>query len=143
MTRRRRALKVAKWTALALFLVLAFLCGPWRVIFFRVGRVTCVGSGIIATQSSWPLLQPFNGIEWSIDLDWPSYLFRRPLVFVGNVTWVLNLAHLAVLCGIASAALWYLDRRRPRQPGRCACGYDLTGNVSGRCPECGAKIETI
>jgi|tagenome__1003787_1003787.scaffolds.fasta_scaffold17314810_2 hypothetical protein len=26
-----------------------------------------------------------------------------------------------------------------REQGRCAsCGYDLTGNVSGRCPECGA-----
>ena len=21
--------------------------------------------------------------------------------------------------------------------GKCRCGYDLTGNVSGRCPECG------
>lgn len=31
---------------------------------------------------------------------------------------------------------WY---RRRREPGRChACGYDLTGNTSGRCPECGA-----
>jgi len=25
--------------------------------------------------------------------------------------------------------------------GRCTkCGYDLTGNVSGRCPECGEPI---
>ncbi len=23
---------------------------------------------------------------------------------------------------------------------RCACGYDLTGNVSGRCPECGNAV---
>ena len=28
---------------------------------------------------------------------------------------------------------------RPRPLGHCSsCGYDLTGNVSGRCPECGA-----
>ncbi len=29
------------------------------------------------------------------------------------------------------------------RPGRCrSCGYDLTGNVSGVCPECGTPIQT-
>ena len=32
------------------------------------------------------------------------------------------------------------DRHFP--PGHCQkCGYDLTGNVSGRCPECGTRID--
>lgn len=32
-------------------------------------------------------------------------------------------------------------RRRLKRQGRCStCGYDLTGNVSGACPECGAPI---
>ena len=32
---------------------------------------------------------------------------------------------------------WWIGRRR-FPPGHCQkCGYDLTGNVSGRCPECG------
>ena len=36
-----------------------------------------------------------------------------------------------------TAILWYLDHRRI-PPGHCKkCGYDLTGNTSGRCPECG------
>jgi hypothetical protein len=31
---------------------------------------------------------------------------------------------------------------RRRRRGLCIkCGYDLTGNVSGVCPECGARIE--
>jgi hypothetical protein len=33
-------------------------------------------------------------------------------------------------------------RRQRRQNGLClACGYDLTGNVSGVCPECGTEVE--
>lgn len=37
--------------------------------------------------------------------------------------------------------LLMLRQRRSRRPGCCAaCGYDLTGNLSGRCPECGLPI---
>jgi hypothetical protein len=41
-------------------------------------------------------------------------------------------------------ALWYYRRDRLRRrvaEGRCAkCGYALTGNISGKCPECGTPI---
>ncbi len=34
--------------------------------------------------------------------------------------------------------LWRRDSRHP--PGHCRkCGYDLTGNVTGVCSECGVK----
>lgn len=54
-----------------------------------------------------------------------AQFFRAPI-------WALLLAFL-----IPTAFFWYRDyRRNPR--GFCqACGYDLTGNTSGRCPECG------
>jgi hypothetical protein len=42
---------------------------------------------------------------------------------------------------LATCAAWRLDAiaRRRGRPGHCAaCGYDLTGNTSGVCPECGA-----
>jgi hypothetical protein len=39
---------------------------------------------------------------------------------------------------IPTAWLFWLGRRRPA-PGACRCGYDLTGNTSGRCPECGQR----
>jgi hypothetical protein len=44
---------------------------------------------------------------------------------------------------------WWLWRGRWRREwrirqGRCGrCGYDLTGNTSGVCPECGAKIPVL
>jgi hypothetical protein len=46
----------------------------------------------------------------------------------------------------ATAAVGMLHRRegrksRRRRLGLCTeCGYDLTGNVSGKCPECGAHV---
>jgi len=41
---------------------------------------------------------------------------------------------------IPTLLLWRRDRRRPR-PGFCRrCDYDLTGNTTGRCPECGLEI---
>ena len=49
------------------------------------------------------------------------------------------LGPLFLLALIPTAYLWYKDRREP--PGHCrTCGYDLTGNVSGVCPECGEGI---
>lgn len=42
---------------------------------------------------------------------------------------LISAAHL-VWCGVR--------RSRPSAPGFCdACGYNLTGNISGTCPECG------
>ncbi len=35
-----------------------------------------------------------------------------------------------------------MTQRRRRKRNQCiACGYDLTGNISGRCSECGAPID--
>ena len=41
-----------------------------------------------------------------------------------------------------TALLWWRDRRYPA--GHCqTCGYNLTGNVSGRCPECGTLVAEL
>ena len=45
-----------------------------------------------------------------------------------------------ILTAIPTAILWRRDRRPP--PGHCqTCGYNLTGNVSGKCPECFTEVE--
>src|SRR5262249_20726196 len=42
-----------------------------------------------------------------------------------------------------TSLLWYLDRRRPC-PGHCGkCNYNLTGNTTGVCPECGAAVPRV
>jgi hypothetical protein len=49
--------------------------------------------------------------------------------------WLLLLVSL-----IPTLLLWRRELRRPA-PGFCRhCDYDLTGNTSGRCPECGLEI---
>lgn len=57
-----------------------------------------------------------------------------PIAGVFGVSLPLWLVFLVL--AIPTAILWYRDRRPPK--GHCrACGYNLTGNVSGKCPECG------
>ncbi len=53
--------------------------------------------------------------------------------------WVLPLAMLAWPVG--SFVVGPVRRHRRRRRGLCAaCGYDLTGNTSGVCPECGVSV---
>jgi len=48
---------------------------------------------------------------------------------------------LAILI-VATVLLWRQRRPRPKV-GQCpCCRYDLTGNVSGQCPECGTVVVT-
>jgi len=48
-----------------------------------------------------------------------------------------------LLVVVPTAYLWYRDGRRI-PAGHCSrCGYDLTMNVSGTCPECGNVIEAM
>jgi len=41
---------------------------------------------------------------------------------------------------ILTAILWHRERRMPPRGHCLKCGYDLTGNESGRCPECGEEV---
>lgn len=70
----------------------------------------------------------------------PLFGFRWPMIryVQGNVGVYLPLWPFAATMALA----WFIRRRRDRlRTGYCIdCGYDLTGNVSGRCSECGTII---
>jgi hypothetical protein len=68
--------------------------------------------------------------EWDTEMSLPAWLAITTLAAL-PVTW-------AVLA-------WGAHRRRRRaDSGLCiACGYDLHGNLSGVCPECGTPITQI
>lgn len=46
---------------------------------------------------------------------------------------------LSLLTPATTVLFW---KSRKCRPGECsACGYNLSGNISGRCPECGAQAD--
>lgn len=70
----------------------------------------------------------------------------RAALFVGNVAFAawgpfildLRLPEMLLLWIPLLSALFAIAWPKQKLlPHQCKCGYDLTGNVSGRCPECG------
>jgi len=64
-----------------------------------------------------------------------------PLPLGSTQSWwiVLPLGWVFLLVTAPTAVLWWRDRPFPE--GHCrTCGYNLTGNVTGVCPECGERI---
>ena len=70
--------------------------------------------------------------DWArLGISLPSVNYMGGALFVLVPLWLPFIA-----CAIPTAWLWMRDRHR--HPGHCEnCGYDLTGNLSGRCPKCG------
>jgi hypothetical protein len=74
-------------------------------------------------------------------LDPPPIRFGSPRFAIAPVL-VASLSYL-----LSVIATWMIAARirrlRLRVPYSCAgCGYNLTGNVSGVCPECGTSVPT-
>jgi hypothetical protein len=67
----------------------------------------------------------------------------RLMIVAFSAMLFLLLIYMGPIFGLAIAS-WVIgiaDRRMKIPSGCCQrCGYDLTGNVSGRCPECGMTI---
>jgi hypothetical protein len=64
---------------------------------------------------------------------------------LGNRAWPLYVAtHILSVAIVARWAARRLRRQLRLLGGGCrACGYNLTGNVSGVCPECGTPIQAV
>jgi len=66
------------------------------------------------------------GSSWDyITLSFPAWMLASPLLAIPPLFLTKR----------------YLRRRKRKRCGLCVrCTYDLTGNVSGTCPECGSKV---
>ena len=170
MARRWRVRRVVVWTGVALcaaLLAVSAFTLRWSIYWLRSdyradfcideGTAFCVwcmdGTPPRSTDPR-TLAEPNDGIPvgWSLQsndhaFEWGMLRPRARIWdprYPGHVVpwsravqlplWIPFLA-IGVPCGL----LWWRERRRVR-PGHCRCGYDLTGNVSGRCSECGAAV---
>ena len=147
MRRRSRTRRVLKWVGLVGCVLMLAAWGFslfWSVSYICAHHGCGLGYGyaVIAISSKARPFNPFTNPEaWEVEratgplserlgglLHWQRFGYLST-VFVP--LWMPF-----VLLALPTAFLWHRDRRPPK--GHCqGCGYDLTGNVSGICSECG------
>jgi hypothetical protein len=86
----------------------------------------------------WPdfmVRQITHGGHTSVEWNWPALMFDVVTAFI--------VVAIAAFAGnrIGSAIDEVRDRRGARDNLCATCRYNLTGNTTGRCPECGSKVE--
>lgn len=119
---------VAAWIA-ELFWTVGYCDGSWG-IGFQQGLIGCWTSSTVRPRE-WVILEAWGSPQW-----WPQNLKISLGNYVYIPIWMFLLPAL-----FATLWLWRLDRRP--KAGCVHCGYNLTGNVSGVCPECGTAIEPV
>jgi hypothetical protein len=113
--------------------------GPGPSVLLAAGNVRLIwfsGQRVKTAFTGWRVYPGSPGIL-RYGFSWP-YVALAPFPYASTVRLPLWLPLLVI--AIPTAILWHRDRRRI-PPGHCqSCGYNLTGNVSGKCPECGTGV---
>jgi hypothetical protein len=102
-----------------------------RVVFVGGGRILAVWIGYELLEPGWNVRARSQDIQW-----WPGIYTNPgdPSTLVEIPLWIPLVA-----VAIPTGLLWRRNRRP--SPRYCpSCRYNLTGNVSGVCPECGEKV---
>jgi hypothetical protein len=110
---------------------------PTRGMYPMTGDPNLSGRGAKVTVR-WADVGPFSLARVTHTLFLPAafasyYLFRAPIVLL-----VVLFAAMPALLVVRAIAKRHRCARRRRRGLCLSCGYDLRGNISGRCPECGA-----
>ncbi len=143
-----------KWTgtiACALIATAALVSGWRHIRAYRVVGSTryqlevCAGALDIVWWGDSETDGHYNG-DWDFFIEprqgaWRLFVFPRgwPFAHEGEYQWTIStpLSLPLLIALLPTLWLWRLERRQPRVGCCRKCNYDLTGNVFGRCPECG------
>jgi hypothetical protein len=97
---------------------------------------------------SYPFSRSFAGVtigtRWDLETPPGRDFYFENLYIVIAKRLLFSAALVVVVCLILPFYLLRSRRQHERElRGECqACGYNLTGNVSGVCPECGTPIKS-
>jgi len=132
MSKARKLEVVA--VALAVLCLALFVIATYYVFFVRIGKyyIGCDAGCLTVDHRPVPVLPMTYFQSSSNEIQWTDAAVSN------GGGWIVAIPLWApfVLC-LVVAALAHLRARKPA-PGACRkCGYDLTENVTGRCPECG------
>jgi len=107
------------------------------------GFVFAYGSVFVLELAGSPRSEGFGN-----DLIWSGIRFWRPKMdsvvpsVAGSSYFIIPWILFVLIFGGMFRVLWRGPARRNSVFSTCEhCGYNLTGNVSGVCPECGTAIE--
>ena len=133
-----------KWCVVLLafgLLVSAWLVSRYSVVWLQGhGWLVWLDAGAVKVQYAshraeetwrvWSFSRKADFTNWWVQIQGSPGILVVPI-------WLLMLPILIV--ALTTCYRFWLDRRRI-PPGHCRkCGYNLTGNMSGVCPECGEK----
>ncbi|MCH7813010.1 MAG: hypothetical protein IID40_03220 [Planctomycetes bacterium] len=111
-------------------------------VYLEHGMLGATTGGARPAVGALPWYAQFEAYRTGTYTPWkalPSFDFSTPGMW--NFTFPIHLPLLALLAIVTYPLLPFALRRNRRKRGLCLkCGYDLTGNTSGVCPECGAAI---
>ena len=108
------------------FAVVGVLSNRMKRPFGLIDGLRCTGWMLIGSSIG---LQQIAGSYYRY--YWPQY---APFAIKGSLAGVIAGALMIVIPSVVLNA-----PEEPREGCCKQCGYDLTGNISGTCPECGAK----
>lgn len=119
---------------------------PYNVHLQYLHNVQCIGGRFVVEYfdfTSYSFERPKGRFDVRYPISWIGRIgFVSPTVNRDDGRLLVDIPLWIVACVLTLGAI--ATGRVPvpeAESGHCAvCGYDLTGNLSGRCPECGSAV---